>query len=190
MAPAYHRNEGTTPHHGVHKHCLQYDRRPNVHSGVPVGTYNLGSLSGAVSGGVVCEELRKNMIDVCCLQEVRWRGHGARMLGMKGRCNVFWSEKGVGGVAVMVKEELCEKFVEVRRVGNCVMTVVVVFEEDVLRLICGYAPQSGRSLEGKKQSFYDELKCEWNMHSAGALVICLADFNGHSRHIDGFGGVH
>ena len=38
----------------------------------------------------------------------------------------------------MVKEELCEKVVEVIRVGNRVMTVVV-FEEDVLRLICGYA---------------------------------------------------
>ena len=33
-----------------------------------------------------------------------------------------------------------------------VMTVVV-FEEGVLRLICGYAPQIGRSLE-EKQSFY------------------------------------
>ena len=34
------------------------------------------------------------------------------------------------------------------------MTLVVhVFEEDVLRLICGYAPQSGRRLE-EKQSFY------------------------------------
>ena len=45
-----------------------------------------------------------------------------------------------------------------------VMTVVVAFEEVMLRLICGYAPQSGRSLEDK-QCFYDELKCEWDMHS-------------------------
>ena len=29
------------------------------------------------------------------------------------------------------------------------MTLVIVFEEDVLRLICGYALQSGRSLEEK-----------------------------------------
>ena len=42
----------------------------------------------------------------------------------------------------MVKEELCEKVVEVR-----VMTVV--FEEDVLRF-CGYAPQRGRSLDEKQ----------------------------------------
>ena len=25
------------------------------------------------------------MIDVCCLQEVRWRGQGIKMLGMGGR---------------------------------------------------------------------------------------------------------
>ena len=47
----------------------------------------------------------------------------------------------------MVKDELFKKVVEVRTVNDRVMSVVVVFEEDVLRLICGYAPQSERSLE-------------------------------------------
>ena len=132
------------------------------------------------------------MIDVCCLLEVRWRGQGARMLGMKGRrYKLWWSGKwdGVGGVGVVVKEELCEKMVEVRRVSDRVMTLVV-FEEDVLRLICGYTPQSGRSME-EKHSFYDELKGEWDMHSAGDLVVCFGDFNGHiGRHIHGCDGVH
>ena len=52
------------------------------------------------------------MIDVCCLLEVRWRGQGARMKGR--RYKLWWSGKGdgVGGVRVMVKEELCEKVVE------------------------------------------------------------------------------
>ena len=71
------------------------------------------------------------------------------MLGMKGRTyNLWWSGRGdgVGGVGVMVKGEMSEKVVEVRRVSDRVMTVDV-FEEDVLRLICGYAPQSERSLE-------------------------------------------
>ena len=30
------------------------------------------------------------------------------------------------------------------------MTLVVVFEDGVLRLICGFAPQSGRSFEEKQ----------------------------------------
>ena len=99
------------------------------------------------------------MIEVCCLQEVKWRGHGARMVGMKGRrYKQWWSGKGdgVGGVGVMVKEELCEKVVEVRMVSGRVMNVVVVvFEEDVLRLIYGYAPQ-GLKKFGGKTVFYDE----------------------------------
>ena len=80
-------------------------------------------------------------------------------------------------MGVLVKEELCEKVVEVNRVSGRVMSVVVVFEEDVLRLICGYAPQCGRSFD--KLSFYDELKGEWDMPSAGDLVMCLDAFNGH-----------
>ena len=33
---------------------------------------------------------------------------------------------------------------EVRMVSDGVMNIIVVFEEDVLRLICGCVPQSGR----------------------------------------------
>jgi len=36
----------------------------------------------------------------------------------------------------LVKEELCEKVVEVRRRSQRVMTVVMVLEEEVLRIMC------------------------------------------------------
>ena len=38
----------------------------------------------------MCEELRKRKVDVCCLQEVRWRGEGARFIGVKGRRYKLW----------------------------------------------------------------------------------------------------
>ena len=69
-APACHKKEDATPHPGVGKHGLQYDRRPNGHFAVLVGTWNFGSLSRK---GDICEELRKKMTDVCCLQQVGWR---------------------------------------------------------------------------------------------------------------------
>ena len=75
--------------------------------------------------------------------------------------------------------------VEVRRVIDRVMTVVVVFEEYVLRLICWYTKQGGRSLE-EIQPCYDELKGEWDTHNAGDFVMYLDDFNGYvGRLIDG-----
>ena len=42
-----------------------------------------------------------------------------------------------------MKVELCE-VAQVIRVSDRVMAVVLVFEEDMLRLIRGYFPQSGR----------------------------------------------
>ena len=87
----------------------------------------------------------------------------------------------------MVKEELCEKVVEVRRASDRVMTVVNVFEENWLRLMYGYVPRSGRTL--KEKVFYDELKCEWDMHSVDDLVMYLGSFSGYiGRHIDGLDG--
>ena len=67
------------------------------------------------------------------------------------------------------------------------IAVVLVLEEDDQRLICGYAPQSGRSLE-EKQSFHDELKGEWNIHGVVDLVR-LGDSNQHVD-ISGVDGVY
>ena len=69
---------------------------------------------------------------------------GSMMMGR--RKFKLWLSQNVDGmcdVGVMVKEELCE-VVEIKRVSDGAM---VVFAEDVLRLICGYTLQSGRHLE-------------------------------------------
>ena len=61
-----------SPHPGACKFTLQYDGSHDGRFGVQVGTWNLGSVSG--KGGEVFEELRKGMIDVCCLHKVKWKG--------------------------------------------------------------------------------------------------------------------
>ena len=81
-----------------------------------LGTWYVGSMNGR--GTEVCEELRKRRVDVCCLQEVRWRGQGAQFMGVKGsRHKLLCSgnSDSMGCVGVLVKEELCEKVVEVRK---------------------------------------------------------------------------
>ena len=53
-------------------------------------------------------------------------------------------------------------------------------------MICWYALQWWRNLK-EKQSFYDKLKCELDIHSVSDLVMRFGDFNGHiGRRIDGF----
>ena len=98
-ATAYHKQEVVNPDPVPRKHCLLNDGRPDEQFGVRLSTWNVGSLSGR--GTEVCEELRKRRVDVCCLQEVRWRGQGARFLGAKGRRYKLWwsgNSEGAGGV--------------------------------------------------------------------------------------------
>ena len=90
----------------------------------------------------MCEQLRKKKMDMCYLHEVRWRGQEARFIGIKGRrSKLWWSENnhGTGRVGILGKEELCEKVVEVRRKSDRVMAMMLVFEEEVIRVICAYA---------------------------------------------------
>ena len=84
--------------------------------GIRFGTLNVGSLCGRKTE--VCEELRKRKVDVCCTQEVRWKGQGARFVGTLGRRYKLWwlgNDAGFGGVGILVKEEISGNVVEVRR---------------------------------------------------------------------------
>ena len=147
--------------------------------GVRCGSWNVGSISGR--GKEVCEELRKRKVDVCCLQEVRWRGERARFIGVKGRrYKLCWcgNDDKTGGVGTLVKEELCENVVEVRRRCDRVMAIGLVFAEEVVRVIYAYAPQSGKP-DLAKERFYEEMAREWSMANANEIVLGLGDFNGH-----------
>ena len=57
------------------------------------------------------------------------------------------------------------------------MTVVMTLEEEVVRIICVYGLQSGRT-GAEKGRFYD-LRNEWDLYSMGELVLGMGNFNGH-----------
>ena len=79
---------------------------------------------------------------------------------------------------------------EIRRSSDRVIVVVLAFEQEVLRVICGYAPQCGRPIT-EKVKFYDEMCTEWDLRGNDELVLGMGDFNGHvGKNIDGFEGVH
>ena len=81
-----------------------------------------------------------------------------------------------------MEEELCKKVVEVRRRSDRVMTVVMMLEEEVLRIMC---------MVQRVEHFYDDLRSEWDMQSVGELVLGMGDFNGHvGKRIEGYEDVH
>ena len=90
----------------------------------------------------------------------------------------------------MVKQELCEKVVDVWRKSDRFMVVVLAFGEQVIRVILAYGPQAGRPIE-EKFRFYDELVGKCKSQNPGEQVFRQGDFNGHvGEEIKGFEGVH
>ena len=52
---------------------------------------------------------------------------------VRKRRRVWW-------VGVLVEEELCEKVDDVRRVNDRVLSLAIVPEGEVVRVVCAYAP--------------------------------------------------
>ena len=107
---------------------------------IKLGTLNIGTLNGKILE--ICDELWRGNVDLCCLQEVRWRGCVARLIDVQGsRYGLRWSEnqEGHDGLCVLAKEELYDKVVEVRRVSDRVMSLAIVLEE-VVSVVCAYTP--------------------------------------------------
>ena len=74
------------------------------------------------------EELRKRRIDVCCIQEIRWKDQGARFVGTsERRYKLWWSgnDAGFGEIGILMKEEIYGSVVEVRRKSDKVMAIVL-----------------------------------------------------------------
>ena len=56
----------------------------------------------------------------------------------------------------------------------------------MIRVICVYAPQSGKP-DIQKDKFYDKLVHEWAMKDTKKLNLGVKNFNGHvGKKVDGF----
>lgn len=56
-----------------------FGTRERAKEKIRVGSWNVGSLTGR--SGEVVEALYRRKVDICCLQETRWKGSGTRHLG-------------------------------------------------------------------------------------------------------------
>ena len=92
--------------------------------------------------GEISETLERRWLDICCLEEVRWKGQGAKMNG--NGYKFVWSGgcKAENSVGVIVSNWLIGKFV-----------VNIVTGHVVWEVVSCYCLQAGRSIN-EKDEFY------------------------------------
>ena len=137
--------------------------------------------------------LNERRVDICCLQEVRWKGEGAKILRTElAAYKLFWKGgvKGEAGVGIMVEEKWIDKVLKVERVNERCILLRLIFEGEVVNILSVYAPQVGREREEKDEFWQSLSEIVWEIPSEEKIILA-GDLNGHiGERADGYEEVH
>ena len=129
-------------------------------------------------GRELADLMERRKIDVLCVQETKWRGSKARMIG--GGCKLFYH--GVdgrrNGIGVVVREKYINSILEVKRISDRVMSLKMEIEGTLFNVISAYAPQVGCELV-EKEEFWNELEDTIHSIPREERLVIGADLNGH-----------
>ena len=143
--------------------------------------------------GEVVEMVARRRLDFCCIQESRWKGEGAKVLGSKSmKCKFFWKgcDSGYAGVGVIVSERWISQVIEVRRVSERIIVLRVAIGKMVINVISAYAPQVNLSME-EKEDFWVRMIETVSSIGPGERVLIGGDLNGHvGAESSGYEDVH
>ena len=188
--------QGSSPAHGrvgvnpEHRQIV-IKRSGNSSENLKIGTLNIGTLRGR--SGEVVETLERRNLDICCVQEVRWRGASARMLtGKSSQYKLFWvgHDSGHGGVGVLVAARWVEHIIDVKRVDDRLMMVKFLVGKKAIAVVSTYAPQQGLS-DAAKDQFYTKLTQLVSKFDDNDMVVIAGDLNGHvGKASNGYEGIH
>ena len=142
---------------------------------IRVGTLNIGTMTGR--GRELADMMEQRSIDILCLQETKWKGSKARNIG--GGCKIFYNEADgrKNGIGIVLREELAESVLEVKRVSGRLMAMKLEVKGSILNIVSAYAPQVNNSME-EKNDFWEDLDGLIESISKERTVLG-ADLNGH-----------
>ena len=143
---------------------------------VRVGTLNIGTMTGR--GRELADLMEQRNVDILCLQETKWKGSKARNIG--GECKLFYNgaDGRKNGIGIVMREELDESLLEVKRVSDRLMVMKLKVKGHILNIVSAYAPQDNSSME-EKNDFWQDLDGFIESVSKEERIVLGADLNGH-----------
>ena len=100
-------------------------------------------------GRELADLMERRNVDILCLQETKWKGSKARIIG--GGCKLFYNKADgrKDGTRIVVREDLAESVLEVKRMLDRLMAVKLEVKGSILNIVSAYAPQVNNSMEEK-----------------------------------------
>ena len=82
------------------------------------------------------------------------------------------------GIGIVVREDLAESVLEVKRVSDRLMAMKLEVNGSILNIVSAYAPQVNNSME-EKNDFWEDLDGLIESISTEERIVFGADLNGH-----------
>ncbi|ESN91366.1 hypothetical protein HELRODRAFT_152646, partial [Helobdella robusta] len=120
----------------------------------------------------IAEMLERRRIDICCLQETRWKSNGVCHVNSdKEKYKLFWNgqKTAKNRVRIFVREPLAQEVLDIKRINSRLMWIKPRIEKQTMVIFSAYAPQTGES---------EEMKMTSGLHSLKQSLIG-GDLNGH-----------
>ena len=143
---------------------------------IRVGIFNIETMTGR--GRELANMMERRNVDILCLQETKWKGSKASNIG--GGCKLFYNgaDKRKNGIGIVVREELVETVLEVKRVSDGLMAMKLEVKGSILNIVTAYTPQVNNSME-EKNDFWEDLDELIESISKEERIVLGADLNGH-----------
>ena len=134
--------------------------------------------------------MERRKIKVMCVQETKWKGESAKVLGNGYKLYYCGVNQRRNGVGIILEESLTRNIINVDRVSDRLICMKLVLGKNIVNFVSGYAPQQGCQEEEKDA--YRELLWEYirNIPNSEAVIIG-GDLNCHvGETANGFEDVH
>ena len=129
-------------------------------------------------GRELADMMEQRNVDILCLQETKWKKSKAR--NIEGGCKIFYNgaDGRKNGIGIVVREELVESVLEMKRVSDRLMAMKLEIKGSILNIVSAYAPQVNNSME-EKNDFWKGLDRLIESVSKEERIVLGANLNGH-----------
>jgi hypothetical protein len=120
-------------------------------SKIRLGSWNVGSLTGKLRELVDTAITIRRRVNILCVQETKWTGQKAKEV--ENTDFKLWytrKERSRNGVGILIDKSLKNGVVAVRRQGDRIIMIKLIFGDLVLNVISAYAKQVGLSDDVKR----------------------------------------
>ena len=181
--------QGTSGNYATAKHCENKSRKREGRrvkkqreawkgrcSLIRVVTLNIGTMTRR--GRELADMMERRNVDILCLQETKWKGSKARNIGDGCKIFYFGADGRKNGIGIVLREELLESVLEVKRVSNRLMAMKLEVNGSILNIVSAYVPQVNNSMD-EKNGFWEDLDGLIESTSTEERIILGADLYGH-----------